>query len=485
MIGQFNDQELIYLPCPLVELIPDDHILKRVNAILDLSWLRDAVAECYDVRNGRPSIPPESAVRLMLAGFFLGIVHDRQLMRDAQVNLAIRWFARYRLSDELPDHSTLSRLRQRWGVERFKTIFCRTVQQCIAAGLVSGETVHIDATLIRADVSWESLVVQHAEQVVEINDPQVEDESPSSKRKPRAPKPPKAKKRSTTDPDATQATSCRSFNLEPTYKQHTAVDDENGVIVDVALETGEANEGTQLVEQVARVSELTGILPTTVTCDSGYAHPMNYEAMEQLGIDAVIPPTKIGRRKQECLPLRRFRYDDIHQRVRCPGGCILLPSSKSEKGTIFRSKPSDCRACALRARCFSPSAKVRQILIVPAYTALLRARRRKARGWTSETVEAYRRHRWRVEGVHGEIKTRHGFRRAVRRGLEQVAIQMYLTAAVINLKRLANAAKQAFCAILADLFSLLYTIYVKEHVNRRYFRLTDVIFCFLRIKVCV
>jgi transposase len=169
MIGDQSSQEILFLPCPLVDMIPDDHILKRVDAILDLAWLRAEVADCYDTRGGRPSIPPESVVRLMLAGFFLGIVHDRALIREAQVNLAIRWFARYRLSDPLPDHSALTRIRQRWGVERFKTIFLRTVQQCVAAGLVSGETVHIDATLIRADVSWESLVVQHADQVVREN----------------------------------------------------------------------------------------------------------------------------------------------------------------------------------------------------------------------------------------------------------------------------------------------------------------------------
>ena len=87
----------------------------------------------------------------MLAGFFHNIIHDRKLMREAQVNLAIRWFAGYRLDEKLPDHSSLTKIRQRWGVKRFKEIFLKTVQSCIDAGLVNGETVHVDATLIRAD----------------------------------------------------------------------------------------------------------------------------------------------------------------------------------------------------------------------------------------------------------------------------------------------------------------------------------------------
>jgi hypothetical protein len=71
------------------------------------------------------------------------------------------------------------------------------------------------------------------------------------------------------------------------------------------------------------------------------------------------------------------------------------------------------------------------------YPALLRARRRKEQGWSEPMVEASRRHRWQVEGVHGEAKTQHGLRRAVRRGLSNVRIQAYLTAVVINLKRMA------------------------------------------------
>ena len=117
----------------LRDLVPDDHVLARVNRVLDLSWLSAEVGQLYAPNVGRPGIDPEAAVRLMLAGFLLGIVHDRRLMREAQVNLAIRWFAGYGLQDRLPDHSSLTRIRQRWGAERFRRIFERTVKACIAA----------------------------------------------------------------------------------------------------------------------------------------------------------------------------------------------------------------------------------------------------------------------------------------------------------------------------------------------------------------
>ena len=91
MLGrQERWQEDLFVAGPLRDLIPDDHILKRVDKVLDLSWLRDEVRDCSDLQMGRPGIDPEAAVRLMIAGLFQGITKDRQLMREAQVNLAIR-----------------------------------------------------------------------------------------------------------------------------------------------------------------------------------------------------------------------------------------------------------------------------------------------------------------------------------------------------------------------------------------------------------
>lgn len=113
-------------------------------------------------------------MRLMLAGLLLGYVHDRRLLREARVNLAIRWFIGYGLHEELPDHSSLTRIRQRWGEERFKEIFRRTVRACLDAKVAKGEVVHVDASLIRADVSWESLAERYASEVVRENDTEEE-----------------------------------------------------------------------------------------------------------------------------------------------------------------------------------------------------------------------------------------------------------------------------------------------------------------------
>jgi transposase len=254
MLGSKERRQLEFFVCgSLRDLVPDDHILARVDQVLDLGWLREEVAELYALDVGRPGIDPEAALRLMLAGFLLGIVHDRRLMREAQVNLAIRWFAGFGLHERLPDHSSLTRIRQRWGADRFRRIFERTVQACVTAGIAKGEIVHADASLIRADVAWESLAVRHIDAVASANgDAEPKPDNERSARN--AKKTGKFKKVCVTDPDATMATTARNRRLEPSYKQHGVVDDVFGVVLDVEITTGETNEGEQLLARLDAVS---------------------------------------------------------------------------------------------------------------------------------------------------------------------------------------------------------------------------------------
>jgi IS5 family transposase len=201
----------------------------------------------------------------MLAGFLLGIVHDRRLLREAQVNLAIRWFAGYSLHEALPDHSTLTRIRSRWGAERFQRIFQRTVQACVSAGIAKGEVVHVDASLIRADVSWESLVAEHVDAVTESNSDAAALAERNAKQTGRY------KKVCPTDPDATMATNSRNRRLEPAYKQHAVVDDVRGVVLDVEVTTGELNEGQVILARLDATAATTGQAIVTATADAGYA----------------------------------------------------------------------------------------------------------------------------------------------------------------------------------------------------------------------
>ena len=376
----------------------------------------------------------------MLAGFLLGIVHDRRLMREAAVNIAIRWFVGYELHEALPDHSSLTRIRQRWGAERFRRIFERTVEACVAAKIATGEIVHVDASLIRAHVSWDSLAVRHVEAVADANDETPRDGQSSAK----------GKKVCVTDPDATMATNGRNRRLEPAYKQHTAVDDVAGVVVDVEVVTGEQNEGMAVAGRLDAVSATTGSAIVTATMDAGYAYAKVFRALEDRKIEGVVP-TKAEPPPGKVIPTRRFKFDARHNLARCPRGKVLRPKGKLHRGAFqyFHARAKDCGKCPLRARCVSPSRHARVVVFNVDHPSLLRARRKRLR-WGDREERLYQRHRWRVEGVHGEAKTWHGLARAVRRGLGNMRIQAFLTAAAINLKRLAAA----FFALLGTLFAL-------------------------------
>lgn len=418
----------------LRELIPDDHALARVDRVLDLGWLRAEVADCYAAGIGRPGIEPEAAVRLMLAGLLLGIVHDRRLMREAAVNIAIRWFAGYGLTEALPDHSSLTRIRQRWGADRFRRIFTRTVQACVAAGIAKGEVVHIDSTLVRADVSWEAIARRHADAVEAANGPAGPEAGPVCR----------------TDPDASLATSNRARRVEPAFKQHTAVDAEAGVVLDVAVTTGAQHDTKAVEAQLDAVHATTGVPIGIATMDASYAITRVFAALEERGIEAVIPAKAERPPKKGTIPVRRFKLDAKHRLVRCPAGKILRPHGKPDSDGFqhFRARIPDCEPCRLRAACFSTTMRRRAILLHKDHPALLRARRKHA-SWGPRERALYRRHRGLVEGIHGEAKTWHGLDRAIRRGLANMRIQAFLVAAVINLKRLAEAAWLALFAALA------------------------------------
>lgn len=445
MLERRERRQLEFFVCgSLRDLVPDDHVLARVDRVLDLHWLHDEVAELYADGIGRPGIEPEAAVRLMLAGFLLGLVHDRRLMREAQVNLAIRWFAGFGMNNRLPDHSSLTRIRQRWGVDRFRTIFARIVRACVVAGLAPGEVVHIDATLIRADVSFDALVERHLDAVDAANLTEDERLARTSG---------KFKKVCSTDPDATMATNSRNQRLQPAYKQHTAVDDMAGVIVDVEVVTGEEHDIGRMAERLNAIEETLGRAPGVITADAAYGTGKVYAALAERDIEAIIPHRSPTRRPDaKGFPVERFRYDAKADVVRCPRKRILTPRTATKAGRWFRARNADCAGCPLRAGCIPGEGATRRVHIVTHHVAMLRGRR-KRRAWGERERALYIRHRWHVEGTQGTAKTLHGLARAIRRGLANIRIQALLTATAINLKRLAKALGLALRDLLARIIA--------------------------------
>ncbi|WCR18734.1 transposase [Paracoccus alcaliphilus] len=291
-------------------------------------------------------------------------------MREAQVNLAIRWFVGYALHEALPDHSSLTRIRQRWGADVFRQIFIHVVRQCQAAGLVSTETVHIDASLIRANVSMDALVSRHLDAVEAARD-----DVNGAERDARTSG--KFKLLCRTDPDATMATSSRA-PLCPAYKQHTAVDDFAGVVVDVEIVTGEEHDTGRFDERLEAIEATLGVTPGRITADRLYGIGRIYAALEDRRIAAVIPPLRAPRRKAaQGFPTERFKFDPHHDVVRCPARRRLTPRNVTKSGQWYRADRHDCARCPLKAQCLPRGAPSRRVHIVTNHAAILRARRKR------------------------------------------------------------------------------------------------------------
>src|SRR6202167_671123 len=155
MMGRVSrDQEQLFYSFNLEEVVPDDHMVRAVARVLDLSWVRAELAPHYSLI-GRPSVDPVLTIRMLIIGYVFAIRSERALCREVQLNLAYRWFCGLGIEDKMPDHSAFSRARnERFrDSDIFRRVFERVVCACMAAGLVGSKGYAVDASLIEADAN--------------------------------------------------------------------------------------------------------------------------------------------------------------------------------------------------------------------------------------------------------------------------------------------------------------------------------------------
>src|SRR4051794_33967701 len=143
------------------DLVPADNFYRHVEAKLDLSFVRDLVRGTYR-ECGRPSVDPRVFFKLQLVLFFEGLRSERELVRVAADRLSVRWYLGYDLDEALPDHSSLTKIRQRYGLAVFRRFFEAIVEQCREAGLVWGKELYFDATQVEANASLDSIAPRFA-----------------------------------------------------------------------------------------------------------------------------------------------------------------------------------------------------------------------------------------------------------------------------------------------------------------------------------
>jgi transposase len=460
----------------LEALVPVDNFYRHLETKLDLSFVREWARELYAER-GRPSIDPVVFFKLQLVMFFEGIRSERQLIETASLNLAHRWYLGYALDEELPDHSSLTRIRQRLGIEVFERFFERIVDLCQEAGLVWGRDLYFDATRVRADADTDSLVPRfyfdattHVADVFAA-DPAEPDVSATIVLLPEGglPFPPPTgegaqieadanlerwnllKERrldparpshrgyrstsdfwvSTTDPDATPMWTAGKARLG--YHDHYVVDGGKRRIILAALVTpADVMENQPMLDLLWRVRFRRKLHPHQATGDTTYGTVENIVALEDAGIRAYVPLPDMNHRRP-FYGQDDFAYEVEGDSYRCPAGHALTRErvKHTEDVIVYRADPVSCNACPLKAECTESSRG--RIIHRSLYADYLD----RVRGYhlTEAYKKAMRKRQVWVEPLFAEAKLWHGLRRFRRRGLENVNIEGLLIAAGQNLKR--------------------------------------------------
>ena len=441
MMGrQTGDQSRLFYTFNLDELIPERHLLRRINPIVThvLAELRGKLKPFYS-EIGRPSIDPELMLRMLIVGYCYGIRYERKLCEEVELHLAYRWFCRLDLEDKVPDHSTFS--VNRHGRFRdsdiLRQLFEAVARACMDAGLVKGEGFAVDASVMEADASR-----YHGKAPDEINwsAPErqtravseflagLDDEDPNADRTP-------PKVISPTDP-CSAWTAKANKRVQFGYGLNYLIDIENAVIVDVEATPARTYDEVKATKtMIERTDRRLGLKPERLLADTAYGTGKFLGWLVGAGITPHIPVWEKAKRDDGTFSRSDFTFDKQKNEYRCPNGKALRTTGRVHDGRtiLYRASKLDCDRCPLKARC-CPNVTWRKVPRDVNEEARDIAR---ALMKTPE-YERSRDERKRVEMRFAHLKTHHRFERMRLRGLSGARDEFHLAAVVQNLKTLAK-----------------------------------------------
>jgi transposase len=417
----------------LESFVAEEHFLRRLDRVLDLSFIRELTVACYADGKGRPSIDPEIFFRMQLVAYFNGITKDRRLCEQVRDNLAYRWFCRLSLEDDIPEHSSLTRIRDRLGEEVFEAVFRRIVRQCQEKGLVKKDCrVMTDATLIAADASLDSLVHVDPEQAKSETQAQQRCGAFDGRR-PRILS--NQTHRSCTDPEATLAQK-KGTPRQLKYKVHQTIDADSRVILDTEVTTGARHDNQPYLAQLERVRACYQITIGEATADRGYGSADIIRTLQAQQARTYIPLWS-GRVGNSKYLKGELVYEKEHDRFRCPEGKYLIPNpTVTENHKRYVTSSEDCRNCPQASTCPARTRRGSHQRFVLRNVDQDLFEQVQAQMEQATFLERASERMWKCEGLFAESKQNHCLARAKYRGRSKVQIQAYLIAIVQNLKRL-------------------------------------------------
>ena len=431
----------------LDDVVPPDHLVRKIDAVLDLGWVHEELAPYYS-HTGRPSIDPELMIRMLIVGYVFAIRSERMICREVQVNLAYRWYCRLGIEDQVPDHSAFSRARR----ERFREsdalrrVFERVVAICIAAGLVGGEAFSIDASLIKADVDKHKRVpgdqpiewptaeeASHAvrEYLASLDAAHSEDDGgEGGGNGGGGGKPQKAV--SLTDPLAAWVAR-KSMDPFFAYDANYLIDNKLGIIIDAEGTRANRTDEIAVTEtMIERVERRFGLAPERLAGDTAYGAARLLKWLWDRGITPHVPVWDKSKQTGGRFTKEDFAFDRDRNVYICPAGAELTHSGIIDQGRIlpYRASKNDCSICTLKPQCTTAPARKVSRDIDEDVRDQVRALA------NTEAFQVSRRERKKVEMRFAHMKRIHRLDRLRLRGLSGAKDEVLLTATAQNLRRL-------------------------------------------------
>jgi transposase len=438
-----------HLALSLETLVPPHNFYRRVQSKLDIDFVRELVAEGYSPL-GRPSIDPVVFFKLHLIMFFEGIRSERQLVEMVNLRLDHRWYLGYDLDEVVPDHSSLTKIRDRYGVAVFQAFFERILTLCVEAGLVWGKELYVDGTMIEANADYERQIArlpQSAQEHVEAlftspDNPTLHQQLLHKYNGSLAATPHKGYQRqadeqvSLTDPSATTVGHQRLG-----YRLHYGVDGGKARIVLSCLVTpASIQDNTPMLDLVWWAWFRWQLPLKVVVGDTRYGTIDNIVALERNGIRAFFPLQSEAARqasREHYFPADAFHYDPQLDFYICPQGQQLTyyRTDAKQQRHFYKAPAKVCRACPLRSHC-SRSQRGRQVSHSVFKDILDRV---QAYATNPAYRKAMRKRAVWIEPRFADLKLWHHGRRFRLRGLLKVNIEALLKATGQNIQQLLKA----------------------------------------------
>jgi transposase/uncharacterized protein (UPF0179 family) len=474
-------KKLFYSRFNLDQRVPQNHILRKITNYIDFDFIYKEVQDAYGV-NGNVSVPPPVILKMMFLLIFYNVRSERELMATMPMRLDWLWFLDYDIDDQIPNHSVLSKARNRWGVIAFKTFFERIVLQCADAGLIDGTKLFMDSSIVQADASNNSVIKKqglkrYLNKSYQILESRLEKEKTASSKDDNnnAPKSGAANKKyiSTTDPDASVSRRGKGKSkLE--YQVHRGVDSQSEIITATEVTPGEVHEAHRMQSLIDSHEKNTGATVEVAIGDSKYGTSDNYLSCHDRDIKAhmrSLEQTQSGSGRQKDIFARQlFIYDFAKDIFICPAGQIMKKRKykKKRKHYEYSATAKICNSCHLRQQC-TRSKTGRTLKRHSRQDELDLMLTQSLSAQAKADIET-RQHL--MERSFARAK-RYGYKRARWRRLWRVQIQEYLTASIQNMMVLLGHIKEPAPA--------LGRVEPKPRYQKTYFSLKALFFYFKQV----